>query len=137
MTIAGDIMLINKIPFFMTISRRIKSGTAEMITSQTTATLLAAIKQVKSVYMKWGFKITHIMLDSQFVLLRGNAAALGITLNVVSQDKHVPKAKRYIHTVKEWTQCIYNNTTIHKDSASHHNRNGICQCLLAQQVPSH
>jgi hypothetical protein len=83
-TITGNIMFVNTIPFFMTISRHIKFGTTEMTTSQTTVTLLAAIKQVRSACMKRGFRITRLMLDGQFKLLHGTAAALGITLNVVS-----------------------------------------------------
>jgi hypothetical protein len=79
-------MFVNKIPFFMTISRHIKFGTAEMITSQNAKTLLTAIKHVKSAYLKRSFKITHILLDGQFEPLHGDTAGLGITLNVVSQD---------------------------------------------------
>jgi hypothetical protein len=32
--LGGNIMLVNKIPFFMTISRHIKFGTAKMLKSQ-------------------------------------------------------------------------------------------------------
>jgi hypothetical protein len=58
-TLAGDIMFVNRIPFFMTVSRHIKFGTAKMIKSQTGSTLLTAIKQVKGTCMKHGFKVTH------------------------------------------------------------------------------
>jgi hypothetical protein len=51
-TIARDIMFVNKITFFMTISRQIKFGTAEMIKSQIAVTLLKAIKQVNSAYIQ-------------------------------------------------------------------------------------
>ncbi len=107
-TIAGDVMFVNRIPFFMSISRHIKFGTAEMITTQKATTLMTAIKHVKSAYLQRGFKITHILLDGQFESLRGDAAAIGITLNIVSRDEHVPEAERYIRTVKERTRCIYN-----------------------------
>jgi hypothetical protein len=69
-TIACNIIFVNKIPFFMTISRHIKFGTAEMIKSQKAVTLLKAIKQVKSAYMKQGFNITHLLVDGQFKPLR-------------------------------------------------------------------
>ena len=107
-TIAGDVMFVNRIPFFMSISRHIKFGTAEMITTQKADTLMTAIKHVKSAYLQRGFKITHLLLDRQFELLRGDAAGIGITLNIVSRDEHVPEAERYIRTVKERTRCIYN-----------------------------
>jgi hypothetical protein len=51
-TIACDIIFVNKIPFFMAISQHIKLGTTEMTKSQKVMTLLAAIKHVKSAYMK-------------------------------------------------------------------------------------
>jgi hypothetical protein len=43
-TIAGDIMFVSQIPFFMSISRHIKFGTAEMIKSQKAPTLPAGLK---------------------------------------------------------------------------------------------
>ncbi len=107
-TLAGDIMFVNKIPFFMTISRNIKFGTAEMILNQKNSTLIAAIKQVKQIYMRRGFIIHTILLDGQFESLRGDIADLHITLNTVSNDEHVPDIERYIRTVKERTRCIYN-----------------------------
>jgi hypothetical protein len=92
-TMAGDIMFVNKIPFFMTISRDIKFGMAEMITSEKATMLLTAIKYVhSSYYMKCGFKTMHILLDKQFEPIRGDSAALGITL--------------YICTIKEHTRCV-------------------------------
>ena len=50
--VGGDIMFVNKIPFFVTVSRGIKFGTAEMLQTQLTKTILSAIKQVKGLYMK-------------------------------------------------------------------------------------
>jgi hypothetical protein len=107
-TIACDIMFVNQIPFFITISRHIKFGTVEMIKSRSAATLIAAVKQVRSAYVKRGFKVTHMLVDGEFETLRGDAAALGISLNVASRDEHVPEIERFIRTVKERTRCIYN-----------------------------
>jgi hypothetical protein len=103
-TIAGDIMFVNTISFFMTISCHIKFGTTEMITSQSAKTLMPSIKNFQATYLKRAFKITTILLDGQSESLRGNAAAIGITLNIVSCDEHVTKAERYICTVKERTR---------------------------------
>ena len=57
--LGGDIIFVNKIPFFVTMSRHIKFGTAEMLQNQQSKTILRAIKQVKSAYMKRGFKISN------------------------------------------------------------------------------
>jgi hypothetical protein len=99
LTLGGDIMFVNGIPFVMTVSRHIKFGTAEMLKSQHNKTILAAIKQVKSVYMKRGFKISHMLMDGQFESLRADVADLQITLNTVSNDEHVRESS-YFNVVK-------------------------------------
>jgi hypothetical protein len=65
-TFAGDIMYVNTIPFCMSVSRHIKFGTAEMITSETSKTLLTAITQVKRAYAQRGFALRTMLLDGQF-----------------------------------------------------------------------
>jgi hypothetical protein len=86
LTLGGDILFVNKIPFFMSISRHIRFGTGEMLQNQKRATILAAIKQIKSIYMKRGFKLDHMLMDGQFEPLRAKLADLSITLNTVSND---------------------------------------------------
>jgi hypothetical protein len=105
--LGGDIMFVNRLPFFMTISRSLKFGTAESLKNQKDKTILISIKQVKSIYAKRGFKITHMLMDGQFESLRADIADLQITLNTVSNDEHVPEIERRIRTVKERTRCIY------------------------------
>jgi hypothetical protein len=48
-------------------------------------------------------------MDGQFECIRGDLAGMGIQLNVVSAGEHVPEIERYIRTVKERVQCIYNS----------------------------
>jgi hypothetical protein len=83
-TLAGDIMFVNKLPFFMTVSRHLRFGTAENITNQTKKTLLASIKQVKSTYLKRGFILTDLLMDGQFEPLRADLADMQLNLNTVS-----------------------------------------------------
>jgi hypothetical protein len=106
--LCGDIMFVNRIPFFMTISRHIKFSTVEMIENQQNTTIIKAIKQVKAIYMQRGFTISTILLDGQFESIRGELAELQITLNTVSNDEHVPEAERHIRTIKERARCVYN-----------------------------
>jgi hypothetical protein len=54
----------------MTILRHIKFGTGETFKNQYNKTILAVIKQVKSVYAKHGFRIIHMLMDGQFEFLR-------------------------------------------------------------------
>jgi hypothetical protein len=56
--------------------------------NQNSSTILAAIKQVKSIYMKRGFVLNSMLMDGQFEPLRADLADLQITLNAVSNAEH-------------------------------------------------
>ena len=107
-TLAGDIMFVNKVAFFVTVSRNLKFGTTEMLPNQQSKTLLGAIKQVKAIYSRRGFIITTLLMDGQFDVLRADLAEIQITLNTVSNDEHVPEVERHIRTLKERARAIYN-----------------------------
>jgi hypothetical protein len=77
----------------MTISRKVKFGTAEMPQNQQNKTILTAIKQVKNMYMKRGFNLTTLLMDGQFESLRGDLASLNIRLNTVASDEHMPEVR--------------------------------------------
>jgi hypothetical protein len=104
----------NKIPFFMSISRHIKFGTAKMLKSESAVQLMASIKLVTQTYVTRGFRVTSMMVDGQFEPLRGELAGLGIAVNCVSRDEHVPEIERHIRTIKERTRCIYNQLPFKK-----------------------
>jgi hypothetical protein len=108
-TLSGDIMFVNRIAFFVTKSRKIHFSIAELLRDQKNSTILKAIRQVKNTYRSRGFKITSLLMDNQFESLRGDIADLGITLNVVSNDEHVPDIERHIRMLKERTRCVYND----------------------------
>jgi hypothetical protein len=66
-----------------------------------------AIKQVSAIYTRRGFRITMGHTDNEFEPMRGDFLDLGMELNAVSNDEHVPEIQRYIRTVKERTRCVY------------------------------
>ena len=107
-TVAGDIMFVNKLPFFVTISRHIKFSTSEFLTNQKTDTIFKAIKRVHQTYCKRGFRITNFLLDGQFDKdgLGDELAGIGITLNTVAANEHVPEIERHIRTIKERTRSV-------------------------------
>ena len=86
-------MFVNKIRFFVTISRHIQFGTAKVITDAKTSTLIQSVVNMIRVYNKRGY-ISTLHLDGQFdaIYIRGAAAELNVTLIPVSEDKHVPEA---------------------------------------------
>jgi hypothetical protein len=89
-TIAIDIMYVNKIAFFVTISRDICFATREMIPDAQINTIMKVIKHVLNVYKTRNFKVTHILADGQFEHLSNEIASLGGMPNIVAQWEHVP-----------------------------------------------
>ena len=105
--IAVDVLYVNKLPFIATISRYIRFGTVEFLRNQKTTTLTEHVKQVNRLYRQRGFRPVYALMDGQFEPLRGDLADLGIQLNTVSNNEHVPEIERQIRTLKERTRAIY------------------------------
>ena len=105
--IAVDVLYINKLPFIATISRYICFGTVEFLRNQKSTTLIEHIKQVNRLYRQQGFRPTYALMDGQFEPLRGNLADMGLQLNTMSNDEHVPEIEWQIRTLKERTRGIY------------------------------
>jgi hypothetical protein len=85
--LGGDIMFVNKIPFFMTVSRNIRFATSESLANQSSKTIMVAIKKVHQVYSQRGFHITQMMMDGQLKNLCRDLANLHIGLNTVSNNE--------------------------------------------------
>ena len=107
-TICGDVMFVNQIPFLVTISRHLKFGTVEMLRKTNNATMVKAIEQVKQVYNMRGFKVETMLADGQFETTRGKIADMGIVLNTASPEEHVPEVERQIRTLKEKARSVVN-----------------------------
>ena len=89
-----------------------KFSTAEFLPNQKTTTLVGAIKRLHQTYAKARFSDHHhfswmdnINLDGN---LDGEVAILGITLNTVSADEHVPEIEHRIRTIKERARSVIN-----------------------------
>ena len=103
-----DIMFVNAIPFFITLSRALKFGTVTHLVNRQVPTVLAALKGTQRIYSKRGFRIQFCLADNEFEVLRDDLAALNIELNTAGAAEHVPEIERYIRTVKERTRATYN-----------------------------
>jgi hypothetical protein len=108
-TLCIDIMFVNKIPFFMSISRNIRFITGKVLDNRKQESLQKAIRQIHGIYSKRGFRITLILEDSKFECLRGTIATdLHSELNICGEDEHIPDIEQCIRTTKERTRCTYN-----------------------------
>jgi hypothetical protein len=59
-TLAIDIMFINRLPFMITISRNVKFCICELLTNMRTSTILDAVLHVIALYQSRGFRVTHL-----------------------------------------------------------------------------
>jgi hypothetical protein len=107
-TLAGDIMFVNKLPFFITISRHIRSSTSQFLKNKKSDTIFLAIKHVYQTYHKRGFKLKTIMLDGEFDKdgLNGEVAGIGCNFNAVAREEHVPEIERNIRTIKDRSRSV-------------------------------
>jgi Reverse transcriptase (RNA-dependent DNA polymerase) len=107
-TLAGDIMFVNKLPFFVTISRHIRFSTSEFLKNKKSDTIFQAIKHVHQTYTKRGFKVKTLLLDGEFDKdgLNGEVAGLGCNMNAVAREEHVPEIERNIRTIKDRSRSV-------------------------------
>ena len=100
-TLCADFIFINAVRFFTTMSRHIQFVSGLHIADVTTETLEASLKSVRNIYLKCSLKITNLNMDSQFKPVRDKAHGMGMTLNTVSADEHVPEIERCNIVIKE------------------------------------
>ena len=107
-TLCFDIMFVNKIAFFVTVSRNIRFGTTERILTRHAEVAAKALLNVLLFYRQRGFRVKECYGDGEFEALRGDLAEAGAQLNITAENEHVPEVERYIRTLKERTRATYN-----------------------------
>lgn len=113
-TLTADIMYINGIPFFVSTSRKPHFSIVKVITNKKNDNIVGAIQQISNIYKQGGFKVMDILLDGKFKSTQGKLAGMGIKLNPVSKNEHVPEVKNYIWRIKEQTCSIYRTLSSQK-----------------------
>eukprot|EP00536_Pseudo-nitzschia_multiseries_P017504 jgi/Psemu1/51154/gm1.51154_g len=86
--IGADIMFVNGIQFFITISRHIQFATVEPITNAKAGMLAACIDNIRQTYAKRGFTVTNAAMDKQFEPIRYQLEEIVITPNYATRDEH-------------------------------------------------
>jgi hypothetical protein len=107
-TIAADLMHVNGVTFFVTISQNIRFGSIEVIPDKKQETLFKSIQKIAAVYHRGGFRIRHAVMDGAFECLRDDLHRNQIQLNTTGRDEHVGVIERYIRTIKERMRSTYN-----------------------------
>ena len=98
-----DIFFFNKIPFLLSLSRKICFTEVNHLANRTVPQIFASFKEVYQYYMHHGFRITTVHSDGEFAPLQALVASLqgGTMINLASANEHVPEIERKIRVVKE------------------------------------
>ena len=108
-TLCFDLMHVNGIPFFISMSRKIKLGAVQELRSAKKAEVLKAFDAVRATYRAGGFIVTHALADGYFEPYRADLSERGVALNTTSRDEHQGDIERYIRTIKERVRCLHNS----------------------------
>ena len=95
-TLAIDILFINKILLVLMASHNIHFGTAELIKDMKNNTLVTSIQQVLQAFQAFGFRIKAILADGQFKHIQQIIKPKGIKLNICTANEQLPENERYI-----------------------------------------
>ena len=100
-TLNGDVFFVNKVPFFATVSDNIRLTTALYCASRTKRQLTSAMQTVVKLYSARGFQVTVAKMDREFSHMAEDFNSLGVQLQTVATDAHVPTIERQIRVIKE------------------------------------
>jgi hypothetical protein len=91
-TMSIDVFFVNKIPFFITLSRNICFTTVTHLANRKTATIFAAFKSIFMYYLQKGFQIITVTADNEFAPFGELMYELpgAPTLNLTSANEHEP-----------------------------------------------
>ena len=103
-----DVMYVNELPYFTSISKRIMYRTAQFIPSRTAASLYSSIDTVFRVYNTGGFTVTDIYCDNEFKPMMDNVKdELQVEMHYSNPDDHVPEPERNNRTIKERIRATF------------------------------
>ena len=106
-TLAVDLMFINKVAFLITVSRGLRIGSIHALDNRQAPTVRNSLQFVINKYERRGFRITTIIADEEFEPLIHPLPAY--TFNLCGADEHVPNIERYIRTTKDTIRSAYND----------------------------
>jgi hypothetical protein len=99
-----SIFFFNKIPFFLTLSRKICFTAVNHLADRTIPTIFKAFKEMYQYYLQRGFHIKTVHADGKFAPLKPLIESMpgDPMVNLASANEHVTYIERIIRVVKEW-----------------------------------
>jgi hypothetical protein len=97
------IFFVNKIPFFLTLSRKICFTAVNHLADRTVPQIFKAFKEMYQYYLQCGFHIKTVHADGEFAPLKPLIESMpgGPMVNLASTNEHVPEIEQIIRVVKE------------------------------------
>ena len=91
-----DIFFVNKIPFILTLSRKICFTVVNHLANRMFPLIFAVFKNFYQYYMHHGFRITTVHSDGEFAPLQALVASLlgDPMINLKNANKHVPEIEK-------------------------------------------
>lgn len=99
---------MNLLPFAVSMSSALRLDIAEAIKNCRAATILRSIKGMKDIYSRRGLLMNTVLADNEFATLERPLGSIGVTLNILARDEHVPEVERYIRILKERCRAMFN-----------------------------
>ena len=98
-----DIFFVNKIPFFLTLSRKILFTAVHHLGNRKIPEIFKQFKKIYAYYLQRGFRITTVSADAEFAPIRELIESIpgGPSVNLTSANEHVPEIERRIRVVNE------------------------------------
>jgi hypothetical protein len=98
-----DIFFVNKILFFLTLSRKICFVAVNHLADRTVPQIFKTFKEVYQYYLQRGFHIKTVHTDSEFVPLKPLIESMpgGPMVNLASANEHVTEIEQRTRVVKE------------------------------------
>jgi hypothetical protein len=102
-----DIFFVNKIPLFLTLSRKTCFVAVNHLADRTVPQIFKAFKYMYQYYLQRGLHITTVYAYGAFTPLKTLIESMpgGPMVNVASANEHVPEIERRIQAVKERCQA--------------------------------
>jgi hypothetical protein len=105
-TLAVDVMFVNRVPFLVSVSRGLNLITAECTPTCTAKTLASKIDQIAHLYARGGFTVGTVLMDNKFKKLCPLVPCLDI--NTTATQEHVPEIEQCIRLIKKQGRGILN-----------------------------
>jgi hypothetical protein len=99
-TLTADVMFVNGLPFFVTLSRGIKLVSAQFLPSRTVEQLCNALRKVITVYRRGRYAVRACLMDMEFEPLVDSMEE--VVINTTAAREHVGDVERKTREIKEW-----------------------------------